>query len=256
MASQKNIQELLKRKLEEHKKHNPRYSLRAFAQKLAVTPGTLSQVLLGKRKISEKLAYKLADALKLSPAEKAEFLYHIMESKKFSSYTVIPYEKISEDVFTRVNDIRYWGILNLATTADFQSDPAWIAQRLGLDQKTVEECLRVLVELQFLVEEDGRLRRTTGRYIVDEDIRRASWKNNNLAHLALAQKKIEQTDSLPVDCSTITFPVDMEKFEEAQTLIRKFQEEFQALCSSGRTTEVYRMGIQLIPITTGKDRGQ
>lgn len=246
---QKNIQDLLKRKLEEHKKLNPRYSLRAFAQKLAVTPGTLSQVLLGKRKISEKLAYKLADALKLSPAEKAEFLYQILETKKASNYTVIPYEKIPADVFAKVNDIRYWGILNLATTADFQSDPKWIAKRLGLNVSVVEECLCVLIELQMLVEDEGRLRRTTGRYIVDEDIKKDSWKKNNLAHLALAEKKINEENPLPVDGSTITFPVDMTKFAEAQTLIRKFQEEFQALCSSGKTTEVYRLGIQLLPIT-------
>ena len=86
MKEQPNLRLILNKKLDELKSKNPSYSLRAFARKLNVTPSALSEIINGKRRVSEKKAQSLAHHLLLDPTEKMKFLkisknYHQINKK-------------------------------------------------------------------------------------------------------------------------------------------------------------------------------
>src|SRR2546421_309690 len=59
--------------LVERCKKNSNYSLRAFAKSLRIDHATLSQILRGKRSLSEATKQKLGEALGLGPAEMEKF---------------------------------------------------------------------------------------------------------------------------------------------------------------------------------------
>jgi len=71
------IQDILIKK----KKTNRRYSLRAFAQKLDLSPGNLSQIINGKRGLSEKKALEICKTLNLNKEDKRVFLTSLSLSR-------------------------------------------------------------------------------------------------------------------------------------------------------------------------------
>src|SRR5688572_20475018 len=64
---------ILLRKFQEVQIKNPRFSQRAFAQKLGVSSGALSEILKGKRSLSTSQKKRMADTLQLSPQEQLDF---------------------------------------------------------------------------------------------------------------------------------------------------------------------------------------
>jgi hypothetical protein len=59
MQAQLKIQRILREKYSLIKAKNPQYSLRSYAKKLGIAAGTLSLIMLGKRKVSLPLIKKL-----------------------------------------------------------------------------------------------------------------------------------------------------------------------------------------------------
>src|SRR4051812_37760608 len=55
--------------------NNPRYSQRAFARQLGMSPGELSEILRGKRSLSLKSALKIARSLGLNSSETKHLIY-------------------------------------------------------------------------------------------------------------------------------------------------------------------------------------
>ena len=74
MKEQIALQMLLRKKLQDAQQTNPRYSLRAFSKKVGIHFATLSSIMNGKRRVSKKIAVKVADALALSVQERSELL--------------------------------------------------------------------------------------------------------------------------------------------------------------------------------------
>src|SRR4051812_38586667 len=74
MKEQLALQRILQSRFAALQSKNPSYSIRAFAKKAGVSPGTLSLILLGKRAASKKLAARIAEKLLLDPQERSEML--------------------------------------------------------------------------------------------------------------------------------------------------------------------------------------
>ena len=66
---------------------NPSFSLRAFAKKLDLSPGLLSQLLNGKKEITYETALKLVDRLKINSNEAMPILSHYYNLKLRSDST-------------------------------------------------------------------------------------------------------------------------------------------------------------------------
>ena len=76
----KSIPEYLFNELDRRLQHNSRYSQRAFARDLKLSPGALSEILHGKRPITAKLVFKLQKSLGLNPVEVHHLLGLLGES--------------------------------------------------------------------------------------------------------------------------------------------------------------------------------
>jgi len=257
MQEQINIQRILKEKFVLIKTKNPQYSVRSFSRKVGIAAGTLSLIMLGKRKVSEKLARKIAINLMLDPQERSEIIpKHPIKIK--SKNETVEYMQLSCDQFDLISEWHYFAILNLIETKNFQSKETWIAQRLGLSVKKIESSLEKLMRLGLIKKnKDGAFKRTKPRYRTTDDISNIALRKSHHETLQMAQTALDENAVETRDYTWLTFSFDLKKMSQAKQLIRKFQDEFLELIEQdANPQEVYKLAIQLFPLTKTMNPGE
>jgi len=251
------LQNAIKLRLDTIKIRYPGYSVRAFARKVGISPATLSLLLKGKRKISQKLARRLSDKLNFDPQERAAVLGGFFEARKKNTGIVLTpaYLQLTVDQFQLISDWRAFAVLNLVQTTDFKNSASWIARRLGLSVEEVKETLARLKRLEMLIEKDSKLSRATSKYRTTDDVSNSSLRQSHAQTLELANAALENEPVERRDFTWLTFPFDPSKMKDTKTLIRKFQDDLIELNEHGaRPTEVYRLAVQLFPLTKTSPR--
>ena len=202
----------------------------------------------GKRRVSRKKAEELAKAFGLDPLERMQFLSHFPDLS--TRPTTLKYSAVDEATFEVIRGWVHFAILSLMRTDAFKSDPVWIAKRLGTEPQQVQECLDRLIECGLIQKTpDGALLRTSSAIRTSDD--RAS-QAIRLAHEETNQLAIRSLNRDPVssrDISSITLSIDRSRLPQAKEAIRRFQDELSELLEVGKKTEVYRLSVQLFPLT-------
>jgi uncharacterized protein (TIGR02147 family) len=248
MKEQIALQHALKSRLESLRIRFPAYSMRAFAKRAGISPATMSLIIQGKRPVSIKLAESLSERLQFDPQERSEVLAKTLEPK--DDDTREAYVQLTLDQYRIVSDWRSFAILNLIKTIDFQSNPRWIAERIGISEPDVNEIIERLTRLEMLKIENGKFVRTVSKYRTTEDIANASLKKSHAQNLELAHVALEENAVDERDFTWLTIPMDMDKMKLAKAMIRKFQDDLsEALETDAAPTEVYRMAVQLFPLS-------
>ena len=134
------IKNYLNNVLEDRIQKNPRYSLRAFAKNLEENPATLSQILSGKRSITDKRLKKFAARLDLTPEELLQECGEGTDN----------YKVLTVDFFKVISDWYYDAILELTKVANFSSSTRWISKTLGLDYNQTKVAIERLKTLDLL----------------------------------------------------------------------------------------------------------
>ncbi len=270
MKAQILIQERLRQRMLEAKLKNPQVSVRGLAKQLKLPAGTVSLVLLGKRKLSSKLAMKFADALYFDPMERARLEAAFSTEKKPSrkskgsllskSETEEKFKpealKLSADQFHVMKDWYYFAILNLTYTDDFKNEPEWIASRLNLKPEEVTDAIERLENLGLLkVNTQGKLKRTHKQLSTSDQIQNLSLRYSHYQNLELAKKSLDQNEINDRDFSWLTLPVNFDRMNEMKIMIREFQDQFlEKFGEEKNVTEVVRVAVQLFPLTTIKPK--
>jgi len=166
------VAEFLLTELARRKLRNEAYSLRAYARDLEFSASRLSELLNGKKSLSEKFAHRIAARLKLKAMDRDHFIDlvlasssrdgnvrrlakdRLLEARQLNQMTLI-----SNDQFQLIADWEHAAIMELAQLADFRSDAKWMAKKLGIGVKQVEEAVTRLVRSGLVtVESDGSLK--------------------------------------------------------------------------------------------------
>ncbi|MBI1861253.1 MAG: TIGR02147 family protein [Deltaproteobacteria bacterium] len=253
MEEQLAIRSSLQSQLTALRSRNPRMSVRGYARRLGISAGTLSLVLLGKRRVSAKLARKLTDSMALPPPERGALLDLI--EKKAARSNRRPnsdrYLRMEADKYFLLTEWENFAILNLATMNAFQGDPDWIAQRLGIPRKKAADAMERLVRSGYLEQlESGGWRRSKPSLTTTEDTPNEWIKKSHGDTLTLAQEKLGTIPVPQRDFTWITFPMNPKTLASAKKMIRRFQDELMDQAEvENEPTEVYRMAVQLFPLT-------
>lgn len=253
--------ELLRQKLFSLRQKNPQYSGRAFAKKLGLSPGALSEILNGDRPVSRKVAMRVCDRLLLDPMERAQVLKKYPDSRVRAPKTAVEesldYLKLSADQFKLMGEWYYFGILSLMKTADFKSDVDHVADRLGLSRTQVQHAVESMIRLKVIeLQPDGTWVRGQAGHRTSDGVRDLSVRKANLDTLELARENLTDEKYQQTDFSHLTFPLDLEDLPAAKARIRKFQNEmFEEFNRDKTPSEVYRLAVQLFPLTRIKTEG-
>lgn len=253
---------LLKRELDRRTARNQKYSIRAFARDLKIDHGTMAGVISGRRPPSKNLAQSLCVLLKLSAEESQLFLASATErrhrqtieksrrrhasalsGKKEIKARVIPpveYPLFSEWYSTV--------ILELTFIEGFQSDPAWIARRLGISKDLVEQKISEFIGAGYLRHDGERLTKTSlslGTWHRDQTT--AELRERQRQVLNHAARSIDEVSIGRRSQISMTMAIDPDKVPIARQMISEFLDTLCALLESGRRRNVYECSITFFP---------
>lgn len=237
----------------ERKRGNPRFSLRSFAKKLGLSSGAMHEILSGRRRLTPRQAVRIAERLFPDEAGRTRFVA-LADGKPPRNSDSTPYQEVSEDLFRVMSDWYHFPILALCQTKGFQSDPHWIANRLGISPQEAENAVHRLERAGLLGRENGTLVPTqqnlaTGTDIPSEAIR--------MFHLQMLDNTREAIVSLPVeerDVTSICMPTSPAKAALAKTLIREFRRTLCAFLEDADKTEVFTLNVAMYPLTRPEPR--
>lgn len=256
MTAQRNFQTLLQARLTEHRSKNSRYSVRAFARRLGLSPSATNEILKGQRKVSRKLVERVSDRLALGPNERSALLQDfpikakrrtVEETKKTDP--VLRSLRLTADQFEMVSHWVHFAILSLVKVKSFKPSVPEASKRLGVPEKQVEAALSRLERLGLLKREGGKWIRTPKRIETTDEIANSSTKRSHIENLQLAEKSLSEDPMEIRDFSFLTLPADPRKLKKAKEMLREAQDRIAAFLDSGETTEVYRLTTILFPLT-------
>jgi uncharacterized protein (TIGR02147 family) len=252
------VQKLLQREFAELRSKNPRISVRAFSKRLGLSAGALNEILKGERRVSAKMAAKIAERLLLSPSDRASLIGLFpkrVRRKHDDAERAAEREealRLTADQFHAIAEWTHFAILSLVRTRDFRSDPAWIAERLEIRPDQAQASLQRLIRMGLLEsdpENASKLRRTRTRIETSDDVRDLAIQRSHLEDLERVARSIRE---LPVelrDVSSFTVPADPALLPEAKVILRRAQDEIDELMKRSPGTEVYRVLTCLFPLT-------
>jgi transcriptional regulator with XRE-family HTH domain len=239
--------EILVRKLEEAKARNPNISLRAFSRKIGISSGALSEILKGKRPLSNSLKRRMAQKLMLSPQESLTFFQHDLPQPM--GITSDARMTLSQDQFHLISDWWYFGLLNLIKTSNFKNHAGWMARRLGLTVQTVNEAWERLFRLGYLEKKGSQVVRKQPNVKTTDNLSDLSIRKSHLKDLELIEKSILDVPLELRDNTSFTFVIDKKDLSKAKEFIRIFQNQFLNQVAKDSGEEVYKVSVALYPIT-------
>ena len=229
------------------KSRNSRYSLRAYARDLGLSPSKMSEMLSGKYAPGPGALQSICNSLKLNETESNHLKELAMEYRTMLSEQAAA-RVLGEDELAMIVDLEHYSVLSLMKTDTFYSEPKWIAQRLGLTVERVHEVIERLQRLDLVKFEDGQYRHvheqvTTSHNIPSEALRMAHRQVIDHARECLSL----QNDLR--DITSITFAVNTDIIPEIKKILRDCRRRIAQLAESGRKEEVYNLNFQLVPVT-------
>lgn len=252
MIEQESFQQTIQKKFLEIQSRNSSYTLRSYAQKLQISSGALSEILGGKRRVSPKLAEKVADILALDPGERSEIFVIEKDVKKKKSKKVqqSDFVRLTKDQFATLSEWYHFAILSLMNTKNSKTDVSWMAQRLSVPAPKIADAIARMVRLGLLAyDSSGKLIQTRKALRTTDDIMDMSIRRSHHGDLDLVRNSIDHRLTEERDLSSITLPVDMNRLQEAKQLIREFQDKMLDLVWNEESSEVYKMSIYLYPVS-------
>lgn len=243
MQLAQNIRIILLENLVKAQTKNPKYSMRSYARRIGISQAAISEILAGKRPVTKKSAAKILSALDQSPEEISRIMDSEGESKS-------PYRSIDMDAYHLISDWHHYAILSLAHTEDFISEPASIAKRLGISEKAASDAVVLLLRLNLLKKsKSGTLKPTDTRVEAISPVANPALRKANRKNLELAQNALDQVPFELRDFTAITLCFDPDRIEDARKMIKNFRRNFDRVMESGRKKEVYKLCVQLFPLS-------
>ena len=238
--------EWLKCELLARQQKNPKFSARAFARQLKIGPGRMSEYLSGKRRVSKKIASKIADSVG----------FDFQETKKFVGLTEKVVSNNKEDYLTlddeAISIVLHWyhyAILNLVNTTDCEYSYKFISKRLSIPYHLTKSAIERLIKCGLLENKNNALNRTTQSLTTSRDIPSGIIRQSHIDRLAIASERLESVDVSKRDYSSVVFNLDPDEIEPIKNAIEKFRRKIKVSAIKTEPKEVYSLSIQLFPLT-------
>lgn len=260
--------ELLRRELDRRLESNPRYSLRAFARSLRMSPGELSEVMNGKRPLSPRSAQRIAEALSLSPHEERSLLAQTLRPGVAAPLHQPPSIELDEDQFRLVSDWSCFAILNLLDAERLRWQAKYISERLSIDVARASSAMARLLRLRLVEVKDGwaTAYRPKGDEVVSAPRVVASAAIRRY-HRELLLKGVEAIETQPPaerELGGVGFAIAPEDLADLKKMLQQFQDELLSFVDRrakrrrrlGQQLEVYQLEMILFRLSQPARGGQ
>ena len=243
-----NFRQALQNELIKRTKKNPLFSLRAFAKQLKIEPSTLSQILSGKRKLTDQMCERLGSQLGYGPLK----IHTLIKKKEPNSSPFKKLHKLNEDAFKVISDWHYYAILELTHCQDFQGKTQWIAKALGLSFAEALDAIERLKRLNYLeITPEGKWIDRLGDSInLGNEFKAPAFTEHQRQVLNKAVEALSKTPYEERIQSSLTMAISKEKAKEAKQMVLQFLDELnEFLKSDSKKEEVYKVSFSLFPVS-------
>lgn len=243
----------MKKTFAERCRKNPAYSLRAFSRSLGIDSSTVSAIMKGSRPLTIKSARKIIQGLDIvNPVEVQAIIAETFAAKE--EKVVLSYEELSLEKAEAIAQWENFSIMAVLELDHFKASERNISERLNIPLGTVMECLDRLGRLGLVVKTSSGWKLTGKNISTPSDIPSAALREG---HRQFMNKALYSMENDPVelrDISGITMAVSKEKLPEARIMIQNFRRKLSALMETGERDAVYRLNVQLFPVTVEKKK--
>ena len=251
MNDQLALQTVLQTKYNELRARNPQFSRRAFAKRIGISAGAISEILNGTRRVSVSVATRVAERLNLDPQERSELLSKFPRRSHSETADVSSrFMQLSADRFRIIGDWQHFAILTLMRLPDFRGEADWIARRLGLTPAVARASLERLERLGMIaLREDGAYFAGPEIYRTTDDVPSSAVRAAHAQYLANARAALEELSPSERDFTSLMLPFDRASLPRAKELIRKFQDDFLAEFEPPAGRDAFQLCVQFFPMT-------
>ncbi|WII73940.1 TIGR02147 family protein [Bdellovibrio sp. 22V] len=251
----KTLNQFLLSKFNAIKVTNPRFSLRALAQKSNISPGHLSEILTGKRGLTVKNLEKLITALRLAPDD-VTTAYRYFDSEKARKKATQSIEKVlTKNEFAEISGTEFFLVLAAMDLSIDNLDIASVAKKTGLSEEHIENVINKFVKMGILEKnDDGALNKSLRSLSTESEI-------PNFDIQRFHKDALDRTKSVFAEVATnkremvyMTMAINPKNLPQAKKEIEKCWKKVYTKLSQGERTEIYSLGIQLVPAHTGKEK--
>lgn len=249
------LQTTLRRKLLELQSKNGNFSIRAFAKKLNLQPSATNEILKGERKVSKKIAEKIATRLQLDPRERSELLSLFPEKflkgqKQNNADNSLDALKLSSEQFALISEWIHFALLSFMKTKDFKEDYRYLSAKFSVSENVIKKALDRMISINLIKrEKSGKLKRISSKVNTTDDIKDMSLQKAHIADMDMAKDKIQNLDVLQRDFSFLIFNGNPKYLPKAKEILRRAQDDLEKLMDQDQAKEVYKLCTYLFPLT-------
>lgn len=243
--------EHMKRTFAERCRKNSSYSLRAFSRSLGMDSSTVSAILKGKRPLTIKTAQKIVEGLNITNPVEAQAL--IMSTFVKEENEAVPnYSELAMESAEAISSWQHFAILALLEIKDFKGQERNISERLNIPFGIVSECLVRLEKLGLIENKNGLWQLTGKNMATPSQIPSAALREGHRQYISKALHSLEADPVETRDISGITMAISKARLPEAKVMIQDFRRRLSTYLEDGKRDAVYRLNIQLFPLSQEK----
>lgn len=254
--------DILRTELARRCEQNRRYSLRAFARDIGISPPMLSEILNRKKGMSVDSAMMVADTLALPPEKAALFCdsvqashgrteaaRRIARSRLNQFYQNHEFKILNEELTKVLSEWRHVAIMELIGVDAQHSRPEVLAKRLNLSEHEVEDALARLARVGLIQKEDGVWRKVSRMTASKSDMPNHALRNYTINMHEMGIKKIKQLPVSERDYSTSLFLINRKQLEKFKSDFRKLRRSLMQDYETKGARDLYCLATQFFPLT-------
>lgn len=240
---EKRFVQILHRHFEQMRIKNHRYSMRAYAKKLGVSIGTLSEVLRFKLRLSTDRAIKIVSKLELPLKE-----YNRLLSLMGRSAEIEKRQLLEGDQEILANWIHRAILYSFDLDGERPSISA-LADRLRLTPAEVAVKIDELLAKNFLQKDaSGQVYRPQQYWKTADGDGGEFVRRSHLSNLALTEKAFKEVPVAERDFTSLMFAGNHRQLEFVRAEIRSFYDRLLLIMEEPPRDQLYQMSISLYPI--------
>ena len=266
-----NYRQLLKDLYEAHKKKKPSFSYRYIGQKVGFkSAGFFSNILQGKRNISQNTIFRFAELFKFNKKETEYFellvLYdqanqHSRKKYYFEKLLAMRKSKVHELTADQYMYFDKWynvAIRELLNYIPFRGDYQQLARMLDppISPTEARKSVELLKKLDLIEEKEDHTYQVTNKTVTTvPHIPLVAIHNFQLATMDLAKEAIDRIPRDKRSISTLTLSLSKEVYKEIEDKLAIFRREVLDLVKhdKNRIDRVYQFNFQIFPLAKERD---
>lgn len=242
--------QMLKTEYLQRRTANVRYSERAFAQAVGLSPGFLKLLFQKKRNLGVTRAHEIVSRLNWSQPKRFDFMLSVRGRQLSKSPRSDAKQKIEEADFCEIADWYYFAIVEFVKLKSGIVTIDQIAKCFGIKNTEAQYAFDNLIRLGIVEQIEGRKYRVPEAYEVpsvsSEGIRLHHQQMFQMAAKAIFEQSIDQRE-----LRGLTLSFDSNQLVEAKKEIRKFMTQFEKKFSGGISDSVYQLSLALFQLDRG-----